>query len=1695
MAILDDDLAGFDNVISLPRAAAGSVAKPEPAGQAVQLAQSTGFPASVIGADLESYQQIDKGQKAAAAIERNQWISGYVARNAEAAEVSNDDYDKLDVVSKKVERFTIAGRSGGLLQAIPDFFINSIPETYELLSTTQGRAKLQKNAPHVFEHLISPFLLPGDAQRQGFDLRDPADMERAQGLGLMVGLGKRSPQVEGVLPGRSSPQEINAFLSRLEGMKTRKEIDDFLSARAAGDKDPKVVLQIEHAKADSAALDSAIVAAADTATKGRAPTLLEDFVKGHETGTLSIPAQAIADVYRAEGKMPGASDGLFGFVPDLPARLVAGAETGMEIDVPVSTYIARVDPTVHEKIKESIRFSNDGMTLAEAKEAKPESTSVTFETAKGSKYTVHEDKTTTRDKAYRPEHGEAEQGIQPRSEKTVYVEASDIGRFAPPAEGSWRVADMGNGTFSFIVKNADGQWGVSPESKNVPVFNDPAVGRIPLELWQKERLDQYGVDAYRKMHPGNEIVKIQGEQVAKPTDPVEAAALSEKTELGLKPLFAEPLPGMDKVTFERYNKKVLAAQQKALDKATEVQTREAAKRLGEEWKANEAALRPEVEGQVRAFPDIAADRFLRTGELPDGSKMAKVRLDEGYVNALLAKTDIPEIMLGKDGIHPDDISPLFGFNSGAEMVRALNDLAAERKASKMSPTQQFNDLVKRELASQMEAKYGNLEQAIAQEARTLALDDLHFDIIADELRILADATGSKPPYTKDGLKALATETFSKLDSKQAANFEKFQKTAGRNGLLAEKMNLKGDFIEAFNAKQIQAFQFLLAKQSEQFGKLVDRTAKKIDLVTKNDEIASMEQEHFDQLKRVLGQLGFDLRGSDPNPATSLGDFVAQSDGQLAVAAWLTDGTLLPRDPGALTVQQMQDLSKTIDSMMHVGRQAKKLDSARGAAEIQNVVVDVKAELARFDFIANPLNPSIGQRTKSLARWVSAWSLLVERMLDYTDKFDPNGPLTTFLDRPLRDGNVKEIQLNEKVSRKLRDLSKLTDDSINDSIPNNVIPSSRSESGFLDMNRRNLRMLMGYMGSESGIQKVINGYLPPGQKELIGERNGKPVHRETAQSTIQRAQFANDVWKLINENATKQDWQWVKGMHEIFESLWPEAATMIERDTGVAPDPIKPLTMRSEKYGDFPGGYWPIKYDRLDSNIEGHIAGKHSLFDKNYITAATPHGYTMTRKEWYGALDLSGQLLASHIRGMIHDIAFREPVRNAAKLINNQEFMTAMTQRWGKEYAGLLPGWLKDIANSSRVDDSYSQGIARISALIRQNMATTLTGWNPSTIIKHGGTALGMSAAAVGEKSFLSAAVDFGVKGMLGAARDLMRGQKQNDLTPEFVDALKAVNDPTEYGDGVRQFILDSSAVMRNRQRQSMDNIRDQMNENLFAGTSLTGISQGFMDFRGSAMDWVKVPVAMSDAVSAFPTWLAAYKETMAKTGDHQQAVFEADKQVSRAHGSNFIGDKPMILRTSEPMRWFTPLYNFYNHFLNMLMNFYWDAKAWGKGKDEPGANKASLSKRMFWLGLMPIIFEELALPPLTKDERGGVGMHMARTLAAHFGATIPILRDFTNAWRAGVDPGTGFLGTASRALSNIAKDMAKAASAGKRASENWMINAATAIGFATGMVPSQAGRTGSYVKDRITGKERTPRSWEELRQGLRTGHSKPRIMR
>jgi hypothetical protein len=163
---------------------------------------------------------------------------------------------------------------------------------------------------------------------------------------------------------------------------------------------------------------------------------------------------------------------------------------------------------------------------------------VTFTTARGSTYTVQPDGTTIRDKAARPDPGhEGQRGIQPKSDATFYIDPKKAQLLALP-QGEARIVDHGDGTLSVVARvRPDLPWGISPESRNVPVFTEPRAGLAPVELWRRETLK--GLQAYRSIHLGNAITEVRGAVAAQPAQPAAAVA---------PPRAASPVPPRSQTT-------------------------------------------------------------------------------------------------------------------------------------------------------------------------------------------------------------------------------------------------------------------------------------------------------------------------------------------------------------------------------------------------------------------------------------------------------------------------------------------------------------------------------------------------------------------------------------------------------------------------------------------------------------------------------------------------------------------------------------------------------------------------------------------------------------------------------------------------------------------------------------------------------------------------------------------------------------------------------------------------------------------------------------------------------------------------------------------------------------------------------------------------------------------------------------------
>lgn len=235
--------------------------------------------------------------------------------------------------------------------------------------------------------------------------------------------------------------------------------------------------------------------------------------------------------------------------------LAPAARVGQVVDALEASRLTPDDMLVgREAHLSAVEMAADQMARGERVEVAPrlqpiDAPPVEFTTAKGSTYAIHEDGTTSRNKAARNDPGhEGDFGQKDRTVRTVYV---DTDAAALTAAGIDNLGARGprvaikDGKATLVTWNEQqGRWGAAPSARGIPVHDQPAVGRYPLELW-KATDDVPGHEAYSKMHAGNEITEMRTrvERAAAAFDQLRAARTPPEPKAPRDPAAAkEPAP-------------------------------------------------------------------------------------------------------------------------------------------------------------------------------------------------------------------------------------------------------------------------------------------------------------------------------------------------------------------------------------------------------------------------------------------------------------------------------------------------------------------------------------------------------------------------------------------------------------------------------------------------------------------------------------------------------------------------------------------------------------------------------------------------------------------------------------------------------------------------------------------------------------------------------------------------------------------------------------------------------------------------------------------------------------------------------------------------------------------------------------------------------------------------------------------------
>jgi hypothetical protein len=785
------------------------------------------------------------------------------------------------------------------------------------------------------------------------------------------------------------------------------------------------------------------------------------------------------------------------------------------------------------------------------------------------------------------------------------------------------------------------------------------------------------------------------------------------------------------------------------------------------------------------------------------------------------------------------------------------------------------------------------------------------------------------------------------------------------------------------------------------------------------------------IKRDINEL---VRG---NPK-SVPEFVAELRGdgkQVLVPDWMLDPSWAFRNDrslDSLTVEQHRDVRDFVTQLIHLGKDAEKISAQGEAKKLAEVTSEaaaqvralgdrygVKDRVTDVELDKHKMQDALGDRfgppgriagaiidavpirhIKSLARQWDASLIRMERLFSWFDNRDSQGLFNTYGFRDLVNAGGYSQDLRAQVAKKFREMPELRDSG--QKVENSIFRDVHGR--LLAIDRQNMLMVMLNMGNESNMSVLTRGY------------------------NIERGRL--EAW--VHANARPEDWVLARGIWDIFEhELWPLADKNSRELTGVGLKKIEPREIDTP-HGKITGGYFPLieALNRLKPD-------ERAIVDP-FVGAPLPtRGYTKYRtgKAYPLSLDFGG--IARALNEQIHDIAYSVPLKNAQKFLQSTEIRKAISDVFGVEYVQKIDPWLKFIASNGGkyepVNDALFTGTSRF---LRQNAAMMLVGLRPGTAVIHGAGAA-FNSLAEGRAGFLKASGEMSAEflGFRSAAADLLARSESNR-------------------ESTSKLILDESSFMRNRKR----NLDRDLNA-MLTDTFETGVKGKYVKARALQAQYTSFLIANLDQMSAHPTWLAGYREGLARGMEHKDAVYNADQMVRNAHGSSGLADQPSLMRgksgtwEGEAKGWVTLFGTYWNHVYNQM-----------RDKQRAGVEGLYTKDFMMFMGgvgafagyaMANTLSHELTRGKQDADDPVGWVAHgVANTLSS----TQPIVRDIAHAVNNGMrGAGVNIASAADLSLTTITKGMLElygVAIDGDDVTIDNLSNALRAPGYATGLGPT-----------------------------------------
>jgi len=867
---------------------------------------------------------------------------------------------------------------------------------------------------------------------------------------------------------------------------------------------------------------------------------------------------------------------------------------------------------------------------------------------------------------------------------------------------------------------------------------------------------------------------------------------------------------------------------------------------------------------------------------------------------------------------------------------------------------------------------------------------LHEDVLAMGL-----AAGAKFPISRGEFEGWVREKFARALTGEVSS-DKFLRDAGTAGRRVEDALLKGDIAEAFRQRQRQYIAAMMAKEARAF----EKDAAKVDKLAKKfakREVKAVAAEYTNYIQQLLRQAGYKGKlslgeiqeGIDFHGTGTLAEFVDRNlaDGwEPEVADWLRGGAK-PKEQ--MTTAEFAEFKSALDSLNHIGRKTQTIEFENAQMEFWKFRQDVLDHITQLP----------ARERKSQGRWIYEMDASLTRMEEIIKDLDLRkelGPLYRAVIVPMMLSKAKEFDLVTALAKHFKEtkgeFGRKWQRTLTDTIPQDFIIDPYTRLPY-DLTRENLIQIMLNWGNRSNIEKFTLGHASLAL--------GKKATKEQA------AAFEQQIKAMIDAHATAADWQFVQRMWQPFREWQPMTDTVSRNVSGVVPKWISPEAVQTP-HGVQEGGYWPVKYDRLGSNlavIEDRADSK-GLFGPGYFRAATAKGHLKERTGYIDFVDISTSLeqVAGTMQQTIHDIAFRDSLVQANRVLNDKEIRGAIRKHYGEEYEAQLMPWLKRVANKNIADERAIKWYNDWQRRVRINLIGHVLPLNLRVILSP----------------------DIGVPDPKAWASWLANRGENAALAMEKSQEL-------------RHLVYNMDRDFREQLEQAFK-------------------SKKLESFQMKAVEWGFVPMMKMSQEFRMSTFVDQYNKALARGLSEFDAVTVADSFVRERHGAASVVDLPAIMQGSETMKSLTMFYGYFNSMYN------WQRQL-------PGNLRRAEWKKFAVNGLGSVVVGAGFGAALFNQSKEGDSWFktVGKALALQPLSTVPIVRDAANYFLEGQNPRTPVTALFG-AISSLYTDLKRKAE-GKPMKKS-IANTANVIGLGTGLPLAQIGRTAEFLNDVRTRQQR-----------------------